>query len=84
MAICPAAIEASGLGFSVTAFLLQASPCPSYPATIFLETSGSDLAAVIQQALANVFPDRVRPVELHRIQALDLDAARASAAFDPQ
>jgi hypothetical protein len=43
-----------------------------------------DLATVIEQALANILPDRVRPIELDRIKALYLDAAGAPSAFDPQ
>jgi hypothetical protein len=43
-----------------------------------------DLAAVVQEALAHFLPGRTRAVETDRIQALDLDAAQASIAFDPQ
>jgi hypothetical protein len=39
---------------------------------------------VILSTLTNVLPDRMRPVKLDRIQALNLDAASTSGAFEPQ
>jgi hypothetical protein len=42
------------------------------------------LAPVVEQDLADFLPDRVRTVELDRIQALDLDGAEASQALDPK
>jgi hypothetical protein len=47
-----------------------------------LKASGPDLAAVVKQPFANILPDSVRPIELDRIQALDLDTSRAPGAFD--
>jgi hypothetical protein len=43
-----------------------------------------NLAAVIKQVLANIFPNDMRPIELDRIEALYFDTAEASSAFDPQ
>jgi hypothetical protein len=42
------------------------------------------LTTVVEQPVADIFPNRVRPIQLDRIQALDLDATRASVALDPQ
>jgi hypothetical protein len=57
---------------------------PSIILTRLPKASRPDLAAVIEQPVADIFPNRVRPVELDRIQALDLDATVTASAFDPQ
>jgi hypothetical protein len=59
-------------------------PHPVRPASILLETAGPDLAAVVEQALANVLPDRMRTEKLHGVEALDLDGPPAAPAGDPQ
>jgi hypothetical protein len=46
--------------------------------------SRPDLAAVVEQALADLTPGCVRTIEPDRIQALDLDAAETSIALDPE
>src|ERR1700681_1327087 len=53
------------------------------PAAILLMPSRPDLAAVVEQALADVFPNCMRPEQLHRVEPLDLDTAEASIALDP-
>ena len=60
------------------------SPPPVRPASVLLETARPDLAAVVEQALTDVLPDRVRPVQFHRVAALDLDGPRAAPALDPK
>src|ERR1700704_4489135 len=47
-------------------------------------TSRPDLAAVVEQALADVLPNCMRPEQLHRVEPLDLDTAEASIALDPE
>jgi hypothetical protein len=59
-------------------------PHPVRPASILLETAGPDLAAVVEQALANVLPDRMRTEKLHGVEALDLDGPPAAPAFHPE
>jgi hypothetical protein len=54
------------------------------PAAILLMPSRPDPAAVVEQALADLTPGRVRTIEPDRIQALDLDAAETSIALDPE
>ena len=58
--------------------------CPVRPASVLLEAACPGLAAVVEQALANVLPDRMRTEELHGIEALDLDGPRATPALDPE
>lgn len=43
--------------------------------------SRPDLAAVVEQPLADVLPHRMRPEQLYGVTPLDLDAAEASIAF---
>jgi hypothetical protein len=43
-----------------------------------------DPAGVVEQALTDLSPGRVRPVEPNGIEALDLDAAGAPGAFNPE
>ena len=47
-------------------------------------TSCPDLAAAVEQDLADVAPNRMRPAEPDRIEPLDLDAPGASDALDPE
>ena len=42
------------------------------------------LAAVVKQTLANIFPNRMRPVQFHSVEPLDLHDSEAPHAFDPQ
>ena len=44
----------------------------------------SHLAAVVEQTLSDIFPDRMRSIEPDRIEALDLDAAKTAQAFNTQ
>jgi hypothetical protein len=41
-------------------------------------------ACVVEQSLANVFPNGVRAVEAHRIGVPDLDSASTANAIDSQ
>ncbi|HVV41958.1 MAG TPA: hypothetical protein VHC94_12935 [Nitrobacter sp.] len=41
-------------------------------------------AGVVEQTLADVFPNRLRAVEPQRVGLLDLDGSAAPAAGDPQ
>jgi hypothetical protein len=54
------------------------------PAAILFMPSRPDLAAVVEQALADVLPNCMRPEQLHRVEPLDLDTAEASIALDPE
>jgi hypothetical protein len=45
--------------------------------------SSADLTAVVEQALTDVLPDSMRPVQLDCIEVLDFDAAATLGAFDP-
>lgn len=42
------------------------------------------LAAVVEQALSDILPHRVRPVEADGVEALDLDDAEAAQTLDAQ
>jgi hypothetical protein len=42
------------------------------------------LAAVVKQTLANIFPNRMRPVQFHIVEPLDLHDLEAPHAFVPQ
>ena len=42
------------------------------------------LAAVVKQTLANIFPNRMRPVQFHSVEPLYLHSSEAPHAFDPQ
>jgi hypothetical protein len=42
------------------------------------------LAAVVKQTLANIFPNRMRPVQFYSVEPLDLHGSEAPHAFDPQ
>jgi hypothetical protein len=55
---------------------------PIRPTSILL--SRSDLATIVEQDLADITPDCVRPVESDRVETLNLDTARATSAFDPE
>src|SRR5450631_1709332 len=46
--------------------------------------SRADLAAVVEQPVVDIFPDRVVPVELHGIEPLDLDPPETPEALDPE
>jgi hypothetical protein len=52
---------------------LPSLPAEIRPAAVFLKPSGADTTAVVEQAIADVLPDRVRAVELDRVKPLDLD-----------
>jgi len=57
---------------------------PTRPTAVLFVASCPDLAAVVEQPLTNVLPDRVRPIQFDRIEALYLDTTGASSAFDPK
>jgi hypothetical protein len=42
------------------------------------------LAAVVKQTLANIFPNRMRPVQFHSVEPLNLHGSETQHAFDPQ
>jgi hypothetical protein len=46
--------------------------------------AGPDLAGVVEQALPNVLPDRIRAVQSDRICLLNFDSSPAAAAGHPQ
>jgi hypothetical protein len=46
--------------------------------------TGTLLACIIEQALTNLFPDRLRPVQPHGVSFLNLDNPTAPTAGDPQ
>lgn len=54
------------------------------PAAVLFVPTRPDLAAVGQQALADFLPGRVRPVQFHGVEALDLDGPEAARALDPE
>ena len=54
------------------------SPPPVRPASVLLETARPDLAAVVEQALTDVLPDRMRTERIHGVEALDLDRPRTA------
>src|SRR5216683_2711308 len=47
--------------------------CPIRPAAIVFMTACAVLAAVIKQTLADIFPNRVRPIQPDRVRLLYLD-----------
>ena len=58
-------------------FRPTALPHPIWPATILLVGSGPVLAAVVEQRLADVFPNSVRPSQLKALDAW-IDRQKAS------
>lgn len=63
---------------------LLVSSRPAWPASILFVPPRSHLAAVVEQTLSDIFPDRMRPEQSDGVEPLDLDAARAACAFDAQ
>src|SRR3981081_2646305 len=47
-------------------------------------TPRSQPAAIVEQTLSDIFPDRMRPEQSDGVEPMDLDAARAACAFDAQ
>jgi len=63
---------------------LLVSSRPAWPASILFVPPRSHLAAVVEQTLSDIFPDRMRPEQSEGVEPLDFDAARAACAFDAQ
>jgi hypothetical protein len=54
------------------------------PAAVLLEPARPHLTAVVEQTLADLAPGRVLPVQLDRVEALDLDGPEAAQAADAE
>src|SRR5271168_3910020 len=54
------------------------------PATVFFMAPGPLRAGVVEQALTDILPDRVRTVEPGGVRLLDLDGPGAAAAANHQ
>lgn len=63
---------------------IYASEYPVGPAAVFLVPAGAIGAGLIEQPLADVLPDRMRPIEPDRVHLLDFDGAQAAYALDAQ
>src|SRR5690349_19598378 len=57
---------------------------PIRPTSIFLMPAGTVGAGLIQQALTDIFPDRIGSEVADGLRLLHLDNARAARAFDAE
>lgn len=65
-------------------WLAQQLNRPIGPAAVLFVPTGAIGAGLVEQALGDIFPERVRSEAAHGFRLLHLDNPRAARAFDPQ